>query len=350
MKVQYASDLHLEFYDNSVFLARGPFKVSGDILVLAGDTLPLIEFESYKRHRFFDWCADNFRETFLIPGNHEYYHNDIGMYPDEWSLHLRDNVTMYENVSVVVDDTEFILSTLWSHIPMSKWLTLKKGMSDFSLIKYNEKPFTATPYNKLHERDLAFIKKAVAESKAAHKVVVTHHVPSSLLVAPEFKNSSLESGFTVDLTDYIASSDIDLWVYGHSHRNIERIIGNTRMASNQIGYVSYGEYGKNFSGDRSVDLDFPTDDIPEHKEVIFLANRYSRRGNYLEQSCPDSPWYELNCNYNYLSFLGENPILAVDPEGGPYISVGSLIGKYRVMEIRVSPLDGKVLINLKAEN
>lgn len=350
MKVQYASDLHLEFYDNSVFLARGPFKVSGDILVLAGDTLPLIEFESYKRHRFFDWCADNFRETFLIPGNHEYYHNDIGMYPDEWSLHLRDNVTMYENVSVVVDDTEFILSTLWSHIPMSKWLTLKKGMSDFSLIKYNEKPFTATPYNKLHERDLAFIKKAVAESKAAHKVVVTHHVPSSLLVAPEFKNSSLESGFTVDLTDYIASSDIDLWVYGHSHRSIERIIGNTRMASNQIGYVSYGEYGKNFSGDRSVDLDFPTDDITEHKEVIFLANRYSRRGNYLEQSCPDSPWYELNCNYNYLSFLGENPILAVDPEGGPYISVGSLIGKYRVMEIRVSPLDGKVLINLKAEN
>ena len=61
MKVQYASDLHLEFYDNSVFLARGPFKVAGDILVLAGDTLPLIEFESYKRHRFFDWCADNFK-------------------------------------------------------------------------------------------------------------------------------------------------------------------------------------------------------------------------------------------------------------------------------------------------
>lgn len=254
MIIQYASDLHLEFYDNSVFLARGPFKVAGDVLVLAGDTLPLIEFEDYKRHRFFDWCSKNYRETFLIPGNHEYYHNDIGMYPDTWSMHLRDNVTMYENDSVVLDDTEFILSTLWSHIPMSKWLTLRKGMSDFALIKYNEKPFTATEYNALHERDLAFIKAGIAASKTKHKVVVTHHVPSRFLVAPEFRNSNLENGFTVDLTDYIESSGIDLWVYGHSHRSIETIIGNTRMASNQIGYVSYGEYIKYFSGDRAVDL------------------------------------------------------------------------------------------------
>ena len=42
MKVQYASDLHLEFYDNSVYIARNPFKAVGDVLVLAGDTLPLI--------------------------------------------------------------------------------------------------------------------------------------------------------------------------------------------------------------------------------------------------------------------------------------------------------------------
>lgn len=255
MKVQYASDLHLEFYDNSVFLARGPFKAVGDVLVLAGDTLPLKEVDTYKAHRFFDWCSANYRETFLIPGNHEYYHHDIGLYPEAWRLRLRDNVTMYENGSVIVDDTEFILSTLWSHIPMNEWLTLRKGMSDFTLIRYDGKPLTATAYNRLHRRDLEFIQAAVKASKAAHKVVVTHHVPSRLLVAPEFRRSSLESAFTVDLTDYIESSGVDLWVYGHSHRSIDKRIGGTRMVSNQIGYVAYGEYGKNFSGDRFVDLD-----------------------------------------------------------------------------------------------
>ena len=42
--------------------------------------------------------------------------------------------------------------------------------------------------------------------------------------------------------DYIADSGIDYWIYGHSHRNIETQIGKTKITSNQLGYVSYGEH------------------------------------------------------------------------------------------------------------
>lgn len=51
-----------------------------------------------------------------------------------------------------------------------------------------------TTYNSLNKRDLAFIQAAVEASRAAHKIIVTHHVPSSLLMAPEFRGSSLERG------------------------------------------------------------------------------------------------------------------------------------------------------------
>ena len=254
MKIQYASDLHLELYDNSVFVKRNPFAVSGDILVLAGDILPLREFDGYRKHTFFDWCASNFRETLIIPGNHEYYGANIDNYPESWEMELRPNVHMFENRSVIIDNVEFILSTMWTKIPYRDWPKPQRGLNDFRYIRTEAGSFTAFDYNALHERDLAFVNKAIAENTAEHKVVVTHHVPSSLCVAPEFQGSSMEKGFTVDLTDYIRKSGIDVWIYGHSHRSIDANIGKTRVVSNQLGYVCYREFKNNFIGDKYIEL------------------------------------------------------------------------------------------------
>ena len=60
-------------------------------------------------------------------------------------------------------------------------------------------------------------------------------------MADEFKRSSINVAFTVELGNYIADSRIDYWIYGHSHRNINKIIGNTRCICNQLGYTFYGE-------------------------------------------------------------------------------------------------------------
>lgn len=349
MKIQYASDLHIEFYDNSVFLARNPFKVAGDVLVLAGDIFPLKEWKDYRQHRFFDWCRDNFRETILIPGNHEFYGSDIADWDGEWELELRPNVRMHQNRVLRIDDVDFILTTLWSRIPERLGGYFRKNMSDFTLIRKGKGPFTVHCYNEEHEKCLAFLKEAVASSKAPKKVVVTHHVPTSLCVAPEHKGSTLNPGFTVDLSEYIQSSDIDLWIYGHSHRSIDASIEKTRIVSNQVGYVAYSECVGSFSGDRYVNLD---DELPaprSNSSSINLSNQWNG-GIFFEKVDGEDGLYELTGERMGLRVLyGDNgEVDAVDPFGGPFIDIGYKVvtpdGNKYVESIR---LDGeRILISL----
>jgi predicted phosphodiesterase len=242
MKIQYASDLHLEFSDNSRYLRNNPLKPVGDILILAGD-IGYLNDDNYSKHPFWDYVSDNFQQVIVAIGNHELYkYYDLAQIPQGLVCSIRDNVKCYYNATVQIGDINFIVSTLWARIPLEEAYITERGVSDFHRILYNGEPLTFDNFNREHDRCFQFIQNVVTKSSAKHIVVVTHHVPSFQLVSPDFAESKINGAFTVELGEYIASSPIDYWIYGHSHRNIDKVIGKTQCVSNQLGYVFHNEH------------------------------------------------------------------------------------------------------------
>ena len=82
---------------------------------------------------------------------------------------------------------------------------------------------------------------------------MTHHLPSFELLPPEFLGSPLNGAFVTDLHGFIEASPVEYWIYGHSHRNIDRMIGRTQCLSNQLGYIRSGEH-RTFDPAKSIML------------------------------------------------------------------------------------------------
>jgi hypothetical protein len=125
-------------------------------------------------------------------------------------------------------------------------------MMDFRRIRFQAEPLEVHHYNLMHQACMEFLETALQQE--GKKIVVTHHLPSPECNVPEFKNSLLNPAFCTDKTSLIAQSDVDYWIYGHSHRNLGDFkIGNTQMITNQLGYVNWNEHHR-FQYDKVIDL------------------------------------------------------------------------------------------------
>ncbi|MPN61726.1 hypothetical protein SDC9_209468 [bioreactor metagenome] len=101
---------------------------------------------------------------------------------------------------------------------------------------------------------MAFLEKELTTETGLKKVVATHHVPTRMNYPEQYKSSVLNEAFAVELFELIEKTTPEAWIYGHSHSNTPDFeIGNTRMLTNQLGYVKYGEQSK-FSENKYIIL------------------------------------------------------------------------------------------------
>lgn len=253
MKIQYCSDLHLEFELNSQFLRNYPIEPQADVLILAGDITYLRQ--DFYRHWFFDYVSQHWKTVYWLPGNHEFYCGiDVLSYDFSKPIAIRPNVFLLNNSTIELDGVHLIFSTLWSRIEKKNAVYIEKNVSDFECIIYDGSRLSATTFNRLHTEAVTFLKTEIKRLRKQTKIIVTHHLPSLHCNALEFAGSKLNQAFCTNLSSFVETCGANYWIYGHSHRNMPEIsIGQTILLTNQLGYMQLDE-NKGYRTDASFDI------------------------------------------------------------------------------------------------
>lgn len=237
-RIQYVSDLHLEFYKAADF-AKLVTPVA-PYLALAGDIgkpkHPLFE-------PFLEYVSERWSAVFYVAGNHEYYGSTSMA---DTTAAIRAKTAKFSNlyfldadspaVYLSAENVAVIGTTLWTHIPAELEPFAAAKMNDYHMIG------GATPaaLSALHAKEKQKLATAIDcwKSKAADIVVITHHMPSFSLINPRYADSPLNVCFASDCKELLANPAVKAWIYGHTHDAQTKRIGGTIAAVNAHGYPS----------------------------------------------------------------------------------------------------------------
>lgn len=201
MKIGIFSDLHLEFepwiYD---------FRDDVDLYINAGDTHPYPIVRTYLPSQIKV-------PYFEILGNHDFYGSE---FPTSGETH------QYKKVGEKI----IAGATLWTAANPVQFMDYKDSMMDYTKIK----GVTEYTYNLVHMTDLQYIMMTKPD------IIVTHHSPSMQSCSSKFKESNLNVFFHNQLDELIEDLQPELWIHGHTHDDMDYMIGKTRVICNPRGY------------------------------------------------------------------------------------------------------------------
>lgn len=235
MKLQIASDLHLEFIQREF---PGERLISpahdADLLVLAGD----IGNGTHAINLFQDWPVP----VLFLAGNHEFYGHSI----QQMRVDLRKaapgtSITYLDNESVDFGGVRFLGTTLWTDYRLALNRTQRQLMeqaelsiNDHRRITCMEGRFTAAKALAEHELSRSWLNRELDRPYDGKTVVITHHGPHPLSVHPRYAGDPVNAAFVSDLSELLPKAD--LWLHGHVHDSFDYKVGECRVVANPLGY------------------------------------------------------------------------------------------------------------------
>ena len=206
-KIQYISDLHLEYKKELPKITRK----CGDYLALLGD----IGNPFHQNYReFISIAADSYEKVFLVSGNHEYWQVDQSMDAVDHQIDRiassHKNVHFMNKKKLSIAGFDIVGATLWSNVITS---------------------------NKIHQQHVRWLSDAI-KSCQQNTIVLTHHLPSYAMITPEYQTAyyaGTHSWYASHL-DHLFAHPVKLWLCGHSHCSFATKINGISCCINAYGY------------------------------------------------------------------------------------------------------------------
>lgn len=246
MKINYLSDVHLEF-------GVLTHELEGEVLVLAGD------ITVNRRVSWINEAAKHFKYVVYVLGNHEHWRGYIEGTFRKTRQALAPNVYVLENSSVVLDGVAFHGATLWTDFNNHDPLTMHAvdynphtgGLQDFRFVRFNGGAYRWTPESayKTHLKSREFLRNSIQPGD----VVVTHHAPTFKSIDPVHTDKLFDGAYASDLSELILDTEPKFWFHGHIHKSNDYMVGNTRVLCNPRGYEGHS-LNPNFDLNASVEI------------------------------------------------------------------------------------------------
>ena len=233
MKIQIASDLHLEFLQQTHSAYRIIEPADADVLVLAGD----IHSGTQAIAAFNDWPVP----VIYIHGNHELYHDSTsGMTGMLRDAAQNTNVHYLENDEVVLNGVRFLGCCLWTDYELTgnrdrAMTAALRCMRDHQVINTdNGAKFMPQDALALHQHSRAWLERKLNTPFDGATVVVTHHGPHPLSIHENYAGDPANAAFHSDLTALMGKAV--LWIHGHTHSSTHYNVAGTEVVVNPCGY------------------------------------------------------------------------------------------------------------------
>lgn len=228
MKIQFFSDIHLEFG-----AAQLP-PTDADVIVAAGDiSIGAAGVE---------WLKASGKPTIYVAGNHEYYGGDIGTVQQR--IHAAvggTDIRFLECATTEIAGVRFLGATLWTDFMGENprlMDALEEHMNDYQQISYHGRGLVPQDLAAIHRVSREWLEHELTTAYAGKTVVVTHHAPlyASWHAAT---NSIFKAAYCNNLSRLIVDHPIDLWIHGHVHARSDYRANALRVVCNPRGYDGY---------------------------------------------------------------------------------------------------------------